>query len=100
GGPAFACRAPRGGEERVTRLPLPDLLRRPVTLGIALVVAVPAVGGGLHDRGALAGAGRQDHVLHGRRRRRHVVAVDSHVAPAVARRPLGQPGAVAGGRGE
>jgi hypothetical protein len=67
------------GEERVTRLPLPDLLRRPVALGVALVVAVPAVGGGLDHRGALAGPGRQDHVGHRAGDGHHVVAVDRDV---------------------
>ena len=50
-------------EERVARLPLGDLLGRPVALRVALVVAVPAVGGGLDEGGPAAGPD-------GRRRRR------------------------------
>ena len=46
-----------------------DLLRRPVALGIAFVVAVPAVGGRLDDERAASGSRAGDHVLHGRRRR-------------------------------
>ena len=42
-------RAPASGSRRA---PLLDLVGRPVALGIALVVAVPAVGGGLHDERA------------------------------------------------
>ena len=60
-------------EQRVTGLPRLDLVRRSVALGIAFVVAVPAVGRGLDHGGTPARARRQHHVLHRRmpwRRRR------------------------------
>ena len=57
--PTPAARSRRGvDDERVARLPLLHLLGRPVALRVALVVAVPAVGGGLDDRRAARRRGR------------------------------------------
>ena len=53
-------------DERVTLLPLPHLLGRPVALRVALVVAVPAVGGRLDDGGTAPDLRRLDDVPHGR----------------------------------
>ena len=71
-------------QERVTRLPLLHLLRGAVALRITLVVAVPAVGRGLDDGGAPAGAGGQDGVVRDGCGGRDVVAVDRDVGDPVA----------------
>ena len=57
------ARVPKPGlvdEQRVTSLPLAHLVRRPVALGIAFVVTVPAVGRRLDDGGTAPGAGGVD----------------------------------------
>ena len=75
--------------------------RCPVPLGVAFVVPVPPVRGGLDDDGSGAGADRTDDLGHDLRRRHDVVAVDGPVAHAV---PLGavleRRGVLIGGCGE
>ena len=85
-------------DERVACLPLLLLLGRPVPLRVALVVAVPPVGGRLDDRGAGATAQGLDHVLHRRRGGHDVVAVDGDVAHPVPGRPALERGPVLVGR--
>ncbi len=75
-------------EEGVAALPIPDLLRRPVALGVAFVVAVPAVGGRLDERRSPAFPNGLDRFLHGGGRGDYVVAVHGHVVDSVSRRPL------------
>ena len=58
-GDTGVAQPPRVADERVVRPPLVELLRRAVALGIALVVAVPAVGRRLDDAGPAAGRGRR-----------------------------------------
>ena len=71
-------------EQRITGAPLLQLLRRPVALGVALVVAVPTVGGRLDDGGPGPVAGGAHDVLHHGRDRHHVVPVDRDIRNAVA----------------
>ncbi len=80
--------------EGITRLPLLDLLRGPVALGIALVVTVPPECRGLDHGGAASRPHGADHALHGGRRRHDVVAVDRDVGDAVARGPTLERGPV------
>ena len=54
-------------DQRVALLPLRHLLGRPVALGVALVVTVPAVGGRLDEDGSAAARAACDDVAHGRR---------------------------------
>ena len=86
-------------EERVTGLPPLDLLGGPVALRVALVVTVPAERRRLEDRGTSPRPHGGDHVLHGRRRRHHVVAVDGGVGDAVPGGPALEGRPVLGRRG-
>ena len=70
------------------RLPLPELVRRAVPLRITLVVAVPAVRGGLHDHGTASGARGLDDRGHRGGGGDDVVAVDRDVLEAVTDRAL------------
>ena len=64
--------------------PTPDFLRRSVALGVALVVAVPAVGRGLDDDGPAPARVSSTETLHRERGRDDVVAVDRRRTDAVA----------------
>ena len=68
----------RADDQRVARFPLLHLLGRSVTLRIAFVVTVPAVGRGLDDDRPAPGAHRIDH------RRRIAVAVATTSFPSTA----------------
>ena len=75
-------------EQRVERLSRLHLFGRSVTLRVAFVVAVPAVGGGLDDGGPASCADGRDHVVHRGCGRGNVVAVDGDVVGAVSRGSL------------
>ena len=71
-------------DERVARVPRLHLVGRAVALRVTLVVAVPAVGGRLHDGGPAPAPDGLDHLLHGRRGGHDVVAVHRDVVDPVA----------------
>ena len=74
---------PRVHEQRVACFPLANLIGRPVTLRVAFVVTVPAVGGRLDDHGTESASRRLDDLLHRGRGCDDVVAVDCDVVDAV-----------------
>ena len=79
-------------------LPCGQFLRCPVALGVALVVAVPPVGGRLDHGRSAAGPGGAHQLGHDRRRGHDVVAVDGDVADAVPGGALLQRGGMLGRR--